>query len=55
MKSQVNIKKTSTITIELEEHEAKWLKAFIQNPNQDDESAHDELIRAELYRALAWE
>lgn len=54
MKSKINTK--TTILLELEEDEAKWLRDLLQNPlhglSPDEEPAEDRMMRGLFFRNL---
>ena len=51
MKSQVKLK--AEYAIVLDEQEARWLKAAVQNPLKDEESLLDQQIRGSIWDALS--
>lgn len=44
---------TTIVTLELDTHEAMWLKALMHNPLSDPESAEDRQMRSKYWEALA--
>ncbi len=49
---QATKKTNSQITLILNEHDAGWLKAAMQNPLCERESADNKLMRQKLFNAL---
>ena len=49
---KAEVEETITVTLKLSEHEARWLKAMVQNPIRDGEGREDSQMRERFWEAL---